>query len=122
MILLFVSLMGGAGAVARFLLDAFIGQRGRHRIPHGTAFINVLGSFLLGFISGWWASHGGDEALRMALGVGFCGGFTTFSTASVESARLLRGEGFGASALYACGILVGSLLLAWAGIVLGSAL
>lgn len=120
MIALLVALAGGLGAVTRFVVDAEIGRRTpRFGIPLGTAVINVTGSFLLGWITGWWATHGGDPGLKLALGTGFMGGYTTFSTASVEAARLLRaGEGW-RLALHAGGMLILGLAGAWCGLLLG---
>lgn len=99
MIFLLVALAGGLGAVVRFLLDATIGRRGpRLGIPLGTLVINITGSFLLAWLTGWWAMHTGDPGFKLTLGTGFLGGYTTFSTASVEAARLLRaGEGWRAA-------------------------
>lgn len=104
---LLVALAGGLGAVVRFLVDAGIGRRGpRLGVPLGTIVINVVGSFLLAWLTGWWAVHTGDPGFKLTLGTGFLGGYTTFSTASVEAARLLRaGEGWRA-AVHAGGMLV----------------
>lgn len=89
MIGLLVALAGGLGAVGRFLVDGLVDSLSRRAtIPMGTMVINVSGSFLLGLITGWWAAHTGDPGLRLVLGTGFLGGYTTFSTASVEAARL----------------------------------
>jgi CrcB protein len=84
-----VALAGGLGAVSRFLVDGVVDRLSRRAtIPMGTMVINVSGSFLLGLITGWWAAHTGDPSLKLVLGTGFLGGYTTFSTASVEAARL----------------------------------
>jgi len=115
-----VALAGGLGAVTRFVVDAFVAHRApRVGIPVGTIVINVTGSFLLAWITGWWAFHTGDPGLRLVLGTGFLGGYTTFSTASVEAARLLRaGEGVRA-AVQAGGMLVLSVAASWLGLALG---
>lgn len=88
---LWVALAGGLGAGARFVLDGLLTAHGRRSLPTATLTINVLGSFLLGVVVGW-AAHGGLELVRSVAGVGFLGGFTTFSTASVELVRLVRAE------------------------------
>lgn len=86
-----VALAGGLGAVVRFLVDAAIGGRARRLgLPLGTLAVNVTGSFVLGWLTGWWAVHTGDPGVRTVLGTGFLGGYTTFSTASVEAVRLAR--------------------------------
>ena len=62
------------------------------RFPLGTFLVNVLGSFLLGFLAGLLATRAlpHSDSLRLALGVGFCGGFTTFSTFEYENHALLE--------------------------------
>ncbi|HOC12392.1 MAG TPA: CrcB family protein [Propionicimonas sp.] len=120
MIPLLTALAGGLGAVVRFLVDRQIAARLRVGMPLGTVLINVTGSLLLGVITGWWMSHSGDPGLRAVLGTGFLGGYTTFSTASVEAARLaLDGRGW-TTLVHAGGMLVLSLLTALLGVYLGS--
>lgn len=81
---------GGLGAAARLALDGAIRARGRMRFPLGTMVINVSGSLLLGLLSGLVASGVVPEGYRLVVGTGFLGGYTTFSTASFETVRLLR--------------------------------
>ncbi|MBI5028025.1 MAG: CrcB family protein [Actinobacteria bacterium] len=120
MISLLVALAGGLGAVTRFVVDAEVGRRASLRLPVGTALINITGSFLLGFVTGWWSFHTGDPAVRAILGTGFLGGYTTFSTACVEASRLAR-AGRGWSVLvHAAGMLVLGVALAALGFWLGS--
>lgn len=91
MIGLLIAVAGGLGAVCRFLLDTWIGHRSKGSpVPLGTLVINVTGAFLLGLLTGWWMVHTGDPGWKPVLGTGFLGGYTTFSTASVEAARLTR--------------------------------
>jgi CrcB protein len=120
---LLVALAGGLGAVTRFVVDAEIGRRAPNLgMPLGTAFINVSGSFLLGLITGWWAFHTGDPGTRAMLGTGFMGGYTTFSTACVEAARLARAGRGWSLLVHAAGMLVLSVAGAALGFWLGSAL
>ena len=120
MIQLLVALAGGLGAVARFLVDAEIGRRAsRAPLPLGTVVINVSGSLLLGLVTGWWSVHTGDPDVRSLLGLGFLGGYTTFSTACVEAARL-AGAGRAWSVLaHVAGMLVLSVAAAGLGFWLG---
>jgi fluoride exporter len=120
MIALLVALAGGLGAVSRFLVDGLVDSISRRAsVPLGTLVINVSGSFLLGLVTGWWAAHTGDPGLRLVLGTGFLGGYTTFSTASVEAARLATsGRGWPATA-QAAGMVVLSVSLAALGMWLG---
>lgn len=106
----------GFGAAARYALDR---RMSRHPslFPRGTFTINLLGSFLLGFIVGIAPTAG----LIALLGTGFCGGFTTFSTFSFETV-VLTGEGRGAVArLYVVASLVVGFGAAFLGWWLGSA-
>lgn len=85
---LLIALAGGLGACARFLLDSVVSKL-RAPLPLGTIVVNVSGSFLLGLLTGWLLTGGPPDAVSVA-GTGFLGGYTTFSTASVEGARLAR--------------------------------
>lgn len=118
---LLVALAGGLGAVTRFLVDRAFGPGMRRvGVPIGTVVINITGSFLLGWVTGWWVVHDADEGLRLVLGTGFLGGYTTFSTASVEAARLtVAGEGRRAVG-HAGAMLVGSVAAAFVGVWLGA--
>ena len=95
--LLVVTVGGGVGAAARFMVDGEIRTRHSGGFPWGTFVVNVVGSFLIGVFSTLFFAlvHRGvpgDVAhlLQLALTVGLCGGFTTFSTATVESVRLAQ--------------------------------
>lgn len=85
--LVWVALAGSAGALARWLVDGWLGQR---RFPWATLLVNVSGSLLLGLVTGLVLFHGQPSALTQLVGVGFCGGYTTFSTVSVDTVRLVR--------------------------------
>lgn len=89
--LLLMCLAGGLGAVSRFVLDAVIRGRVDTRWPVGTMVINVLGSFALGLLTAAVLHHGLASSWKLVLGTGFLGGFTTFSTACVETVRLVEG-------------------------------
>ncbi|WP_432544146.1 fluoride efflux transporter FluC [Kineococcus sp. SYSU DK002] len=84
-----LALAGGAGAAARFGLDGAVRDRWPSRFPWGTLLVNVLGSLLLGFLTGL-VLDGADRRWLLVLGVGFCGGFTTFSTVMADTVRLAR--------------------------------
>ena len=118
---LLVALAGGLGALTRFVVDTEVGRRTpRLGVPLGTLVVNVTGSLLLGWITGWWAFHTGDPALKLILGTGFMGGYTTFSTASVEAARMARGGENLRSAIHAGVVLLLSVTAAALGTWLGS--
>jgi fluoride exporter len=79
-----VGLLGGAGAILRFLLDAAISGRLGRGFPFGTLGVNLTGSFALGVASG--AALGADASKLVATGL--IGAYTTFSTWALESQRL----------------------------------
>jgi CrcB protein len=83
-VVLGVGMLGGAGAIARFLLDGAVSSLSGRRFPWGTLAVNLTGALALGVLTG--AAVGGD-ALRLA-GTGLIGAFTTFSTWVFESHRL----------------------------------
>lgn len=90
--LIFIALAvaGGFGAAARMLLDGLIKSRVSGPTPWGTIIINVSGSLVLGFLTGLAAGQILPQAWLLVVGTGFLGGYTTFSTASVETVRLLQ--------------------------------
>ncbi|PKP46579.1 MAG: fluoride efflux transporter CrcB [Bacteroidetes bacterium HGW-Bacteroidetes-11] len=90
------------GGIARFLLSRGIQNSVISSFPFGTFWVNIIGCFLIGLIYG--LSDKGNltnNELRMFLTVGFCGGFTTFSTFSSENMALLRDGSFLYFSLYA---------------------
>lgn len=89
--LLYIGLFGGLGCVARFLVSGWTYALVGKGLPYGTLTVNVLGSFLLGLLMvfGLRSTLLSPE-LRIGLTVGFMGGFTTFSTFSYETMRLLE--------------------------------
>lgn len=121
---LLIALAGGAGAVSRFVLDAEVRRRSRGSFAVGTFLINVLGSFLLGVLTGAATHHAGwlSPTAKAAVGTGFCGGLTTFSTASVETTRLWLTTGKAEGSRYAVATVAVSLLAAFLGLAIGSAL
>lgn len=116
-----VSLAGGIGAIARYLLDSSVRSRWPVEFPVGTFLINITGSFILGVLTGLVIAHGASTDLRTIAGVGFCGGYTTFSAASVETVRLAEQRRWAACLSYAAGSLVLALLAAAAGLALTGA-
>ena len=88
MIALAVMAAGALGAVTRFVVDGAVKWRWPTVTPWGTFVINVTGSALLGVLAGLVLFHGAPHELQAILGTGFCGGYTTFSTASFEVVRL----------------------------------
>jgi len=83
-----VGVAGAIGAVARYLLDGAVQDRTAGLFPFGTLAVNVVGSFILGFLAGYVLGHTGGRTAKTIIGTGFCGALTTWSTASWETVRL----------------------------------
>lgn len=107
MIAAWVALAGSGGALARFVLDGAARSRWSREFPWPTVAINTTGSLLLGVVTGLVMFHGDPSTLRLVVGTGFCGGYTTFSTASFETVRLVQRG----SILLAVGNAVGTVAL-----------
>ncbi len=118
MIPLCISVAGGAGAVGRFVTDGFIRTVLGRNFPWGTLIINVVGSFILGIVTGTVLYRHGSSTIKLIMGTGFCGGFTTFSTASFEAVRLIEEKRYGAVAVQVVGNCGLALLAAAAGLAL----
>jgi fluoride exporter len=89
------------GGIARYLISRFIQNSLISSFPFGTIVVNIIGCFLIGLFYG--ISERGNlmnAEWRMFLTVGFCGGFTTFSTFAYENVSLLRDGSFFLFALY----------------------
>ena len=90
-ILLLIGTGSFFGGISRFLLSKYVQNLVLSSFPFGTMAVNILGSFLIGVIYGVsQRSNMLDESLKLLLAVGFCGGFTTFSTFSQENMALLK--------------------------------
>lgn len=115
-----LALAGGLGAAARFLLDGAIRSRSTGTLPWGTIVINLTGSFALGLVTGAIAASALPDGWGIVVGTGFLGGYTTFSTASFETVRLMQERKFGLAAANGLGVLVAATLAAGLGLWLGS--
>lgn len=115
---LLVFVGAGLGANARYWLGLWILARTTIAFPWATFVINLTGSFLIGLVFGLLVNVPATHSWRVFLVVGFLGGYTTFSTFSIETVGLLRDRSY----LYALGNLVGSplagLFACWLGLVL----
>lgn len=120
-IFLAICVAGGIGAVLRFVLDGAIRGRWPTAFPFGTAFINISGSFILGLLTGLMLSAVRlPEDWELTLGTGLMGGYTTFSTASVETMRLLQNREYGKAAANGLGVLVLAFGAGLAGVWIGA--
>jgi CrcB protein len=110
-----------AGGVLRYGVALWFGNRVSPGFPWGTLFINITGSAFIGFFSTLSGPEGRllvSPQVRLLVMTGVCGGYTTFSTFSLETLRLMQDREYGAAAMNA----VGSVLLCLLGVWLGHTL
>ncbi len=112
---LLVFIGGGTGAVARYGVSHLVGQFTRDGFPYPTLTINLLGAFLIGLFAGFEEMHMSHPSVRFLLVTGFLGGYTTFSTFSLESALLLQRGDYLGLALYVGVSVLGTVALVFAG-------
>lgn len=116
MLVLLVGVLGGLGAATRFVVDGALRSRWTGSLPLATFVVNVSGSALLGLLTGASLFHGLGTTPFTAAATGFCGGYTTFSTAMVETVRLVQAEDYRRAAVYALGSLLVSTAAAGLGV------
>ncbi|MGY3485251.1 protein CrcB [Bradyrhizobium sp. USDA 4011] len=114
-----VAIGGSLGSVARYLVAIGAGRLVGTGFPWGTLVINIVGSLLIGvFAESFALTWNVNQAVRVFLTVGICGGFTTFSTLSLDAiALMLRGELWPAAAYIAASVAL-SILALFAGLLL----
>ena len=102
---LLVALGGAFGSVARYLLNVLATRVLGPGFPYGTFAANLIGGLLMGVLIGVLAHRGGadQERWRLLLGVGVLGGFTTFSSYSLEVARMIETRSYGQALGYSLG-------------------
>lgn len=124
--ILLVAVGGGVGAAARFMVDGEIRARHSGGFPWGTFAVNVSGSFLIGVFSTLFftlARYGVPadvtQLIQLSLITGLCGGYTTFSTATMESVRLAQSGRLRLALANTLGTLLVTVLAAAAGVAVG---
>ena len=100
MIFLLIAVGGAAGSVLRYALGGAVQRMSAGGFPIGTMFVNVSGCFLIGILLREFLNMQPSPELRAFLVVGFCGGFTTFSTFSAETVGLIEGGEYGRAMAY----------------------
>jgi CrcB protein len=118
-----IAIAGAAGALARYWLDGLIGRLAPSSFPWGTFVVNVSGSFLLGicFVT-FTERFRSDVWLRSGVMIGLLGAYTTFSTLSLETYRLLEDGAYGLAIANVVGSLAAGIAAVYAGVVLGRAI
>jgi CrcB protein len=116
-----VAIAGALGALARYGVDVRVAQRGL--FPWDTFVVNITGAFALGLIFALFVERGAvPDWLRATLTIGLVGGFTTFSTLSYETLRLIEGRAYFLAAANALGSLATGIGAVFVGMALGRAL
>lgn len=113
--ILCVALGGALGSVCRYLISKWLQEAATTSFPIGTLVVNVLGCLLIGAFYGMAERHGLGGSLKLLLTVGFCGGFTTFSTFMNENLSLIRADQLLMTAAYAAASIILGLLAVWLG-------
>lgn len=116
-----IAVAGGLGAVARFVVDEAVRARmaSRSRLPLGTIVVNLTGSLAMGLLVGVAAGAAASGEWVLVLGAGFLGGYTTFSTASIDTVRLVQQRAWRDAVVNGLGVLVATTVLAGVGMMLG---
>lgn len=101
---LLVGLGGAIGSIARFLIQKYMHQTFPDPFPLGTFIVNVLGCFAIGLLYGLTSNYAiFTNELRLLLMAGICGGFTTFSSYTVESLALIEQQRYTTFVMYFAG-------------------
>lgn len=117
--LLYVALGGALGASGRHLLGVVMLKTLGPDYPYGTMAANIIGGFLMGLLAGWLALKvSGSENLRLFLGVGLLGGFTTFSAFSLDAVLMYEKKAYGALLSYVGGSVILSIGALMIGLIL----
>jgi CrcB protein len=120
--MLWVGLGGFLGANARFWVGGWAAARMGATFPYGTLLINVSGSLILGFTMGLLEVRTLSPVIRLGLAIGFVGAYTTFSTFTYETIRLLEDGSDLRALLYVFGSVMAGLAAALLGLAAGRAL
>lgn len=117
---LFIGLAGAAGSLSRYYVGMGLRRAGGDRFPWGTLAVNVIGSFAIGLVMAAFIARGQlDARVRIAITVGFLGGFTTYSSFAYETVTLMERRQFHVAAAYMGGTLMIGMMACWAGLTAG---
>ncbi len=113
---LYIALGSALGGLSRYWIGGALQRAYPGSFPVGTLVVNLTGCFLIGLVLQYALEGTMNQELRVFLTIGFCGGYTTFSSFSWESLRLLQAGEWGRGALYAFGSVGLGLLATGAGL------
>lgn len=116
--ILYVGLGGGIGSILRYLTSRTVARFVQADwLFTGTFAANIIGCFLIGLFAGWILAQNPDnQTFRLLFIVGFCGGYTTFSTFAFENLRLLETNQWALMLLYTLSSIVLGIFIVWLGI------
>lgn len=122
--ILYVAVGGAIGSVLRFFMQHVMTEAAGKDFPYGTMLVNISGSFAMGVLIGWLARSAPPDAedIRLFVAVGVLGGFTTFSSFSLDAITLFEQGRLGAMSAYILTSVICSLLGLLAGLQLVKAL
>jgi CrcB protein len=117
---LLVGLGGGLGAMLRYGYGSLAGRLWPSDFPHGTMIINIVGSLAMGLLVGILARAlpAGQESIRLFVAVGVLGGFTTFSSFSLDAIAMIERGQVGLALLYVLGSVVVGIAALYVGLLL----
>jgi len=112
--LLYIFLGGGLGSLSRYAIGQYFSSQSG--FPWATFLANILACTLLGLLLGYELKHGMKSEYKLLLATGFCGGFSTFSTFSAESLKLLQAGHTGTAIAYVGISLLAGLIAVYMGL------
>ncbi len=114
--ILLVLLGGGLGSVARYVLSYFFSKNEAMQFPWATFLANTIGCLFIGLLFGYIQKNNlQNETLKLLLITGFCGGFTTFSTFSLENIQFIQNQNYNLAILYT----LTSLIIGFLAVIIG---
>ncbi len=114
-----VAFGGATGSALRYAISVWL-SRANGAFPVGTFVVNIVGSLLIGVLARVFSTPDSNPVLRLALTIGFCGGFTTFSTFSAEFVTLVQEGRSGRAVAYVVTSVLSGVLAVLAGLALGN--
>ncbi|MDX1408132.1 MAG: fluoride efflux transporter CrcB [Saprospiraceae bacterium] len=118
--LIYIFVGGGLGSICRYGISR-LALQWNHPLPLGTIIANILACLALGLVVGWSMKSSEHRVAQLLFAVGFCGGFSTFSTFSLENVTLWQNGAYGTAMLNMAISVVICFVCVLAGIKLGSA-